>query len=316
MLSHTAGFNLHGFPGYPATAPLLTLEDVLNGKGVTPKLRRIKPYGKQRWYSGGGYTLAELAFTRITGTTIQEAFAKEVAEPLGLTRTGYFQPLDESMVLNAAFGGKLAEKEDAAHGYHYYPEHAAAGLWTTPLELTKIGMAIGRSIRKGGFLKKETALRMITPVKKKYGLGIYNLRGDIAYHDGWNEGFVTTWMFSMRKELCAAGMLNVSTNELDWALTNTIVELFQNTEEEMCQNAGKAEWASYCGSYEHIAENFHLDEVFLQDEKLFGKSEEDTYQLYAIGENEFGQKGGFHKIIFGQVCLIIDGVICKKMETN
>ena len=316
LLSHTAGYNLHGFPGYPAAAPLLTLEDVLNGKGITPKLRRIKPYGKQWWYSGGGFTLAELAFTRITGLTLQEAFAKEVAEPLGLTRSGYFQPLDESMVSNAAFGGKLAQKEDASHGYHYYPEHAAAGLWTTPSELAKIGIALGRSIREGGLLKNETAQRMVTRVMYKYGLGIYNLRGDIALHDGWNEGFVTTWMFSVREDLCVAGMLNVSTNELDWALTNTIVELFQNQEEEMCQNINKADWPSYCGIYEPTDEESHWNEVFLQDGKLYRKSEETTYQLYAIGENEFGEKGNYHKIIFGKDHLTIDGTICKKIETN
>ena len=128
LLSHTAGYNLHGFPGYPANHEPLSLEDVLNGRGVTPKLRRIRPYGKQHMYSGGGITLAELAFTRITGTTLREAFQKEVAEPLGLKRTGFFQPLDEDLVANAAFGFRLAQKEDPAHGYHYYPEHAAAGL--------------------------------------------------------------------------------------------------------------------------------------------------------------------------------------------
>ena len=84
LLSHTAGYNLHGFPGYRADHEPLSLEDVLNGKGVTPKLRRIRPYGRQHMYSGGGITLAELAFTRITGTTLREAFRKEVAEPLGL----------------------------------------------------------------------------------------------------------------------------------------------------------------------------------------------------------------------------------------
>ena len=119
LLSHTAGFNLHSFPGYPANHEPLSLEDVLDGKGVTPRLRRIRPYGKQYMYSGGGTTLAELAFTRITGTTLREAFAKEVAEPLGLKRSGYFQPLDEELVPNAAFGGRLGEKEDPAHGYHY-----------------------------------------------------------------------------------------------------------------------------------------------------------------------------------------------------
>ena len=316
LLSHTAGYNLHGFPGYPAASPQLTLEDVLNGKGITPKLRRIKPYGKQWWYSGGGYTLAELAFTRITGKTLQEAFAKEVAEPLGLTRTGYFQPLDEALVPNAAFGGKLAEKEDAARGYHYYPEHAAAGLWTTPSELAKIGIALGRSVREGGLLKKETAQRMVTRVMYKYGLGVYNLRGDIVLHDGWNEGFVTTWMFSAREDLCVAGMLNVSTNELDWALTNTVLELFQNQEEEMRQNINKADWPSYCGNYEPMDEDPDLNEVFYQDEKLYRKLGDDVHPLYAIGESEFGEKGSYHKIVFGKDCMMIDGVSCKKIGTN
>ena len=49
LLSHTAGYNLHGFPGYPANHEPLSLEDVLNGKGVTPKLRRIRPYGKHNY---------------------------------------------------------------------------------------------------------------------------------------------------------------------------------------------------------------------------------------------------------------------------
>ena len=56
LLSHTAGFNVHGFPGYRADAPMLTLEDVLSGRGNTPLVRRIKPYGKQYIYSGGGIT--------------------------------------------------------------------------------------------------------------------------------------------------------------------------------------------------------------------------------------------------------------------
>ena len=166
LLSHTAGYNVHGFMGYRADAPLLSLEDVIAGRGNSKKVVRIKPYGKQHRYSGGGITLAELAFTRLTGTTLRDAFQKEVAEPLGLTRTGYFQPLDEELAVNAAFGGKLAykRKEDPAHGYHYYPEHAAAGLWTTPWELTKVGVALSRSFRNGGLIKQKTAERMATAI--------------------------------------------------------------------------------------------------------------------------------------------------------
>ena len=237
LLSHTAGYNLHGFPGYRANHEPLSLEDVLNGKGVTPKLRRIRPYGKQYIYSGGGVTLAELAFTRLTGTTLREAFQKEVAEPLALKRTGFFQPLDEDLADNAAFGGRLGLKEDPKHGWHYYPEHAAAGLWTTPTELVKIGIELGRSYRKGGFLKKKTARRMMTPIMDDYGLCLdvweSEARKDsVAGHSGENWGFLTSWVFSRKKEICVAVMYNNVTEAADIAMDDLACELFKKAKED------------------------------------------------------------------------------------
>ena len=231
LLSHTAGYNVHGFPGYPVKHAELSLEDVLEGKGNTPKVRRIKPYGEQYMYSGGGITLAELAFTRITGTTLREAFQKEVAEPLHLEHTGFFQPLDEEMVKNAAFGGRLGYKEDPEHGYHYDPEHAAAGLWTTPTELCKIGLALSKSYRRGGFLKKKTARRMMTPIMDNYGLCIRHFEDDMVGHGGWNEGFLTSWVFSLKKDVCVAVMYNNATNAADEALGSLTGELFENAKE-------------------------------------------------------------------------------------
>ena len=233
LLSHTAGFNVHGFPGYRADAPMLTLEDVLSGRGNSPLVRRIKPYGKQYMYSGGGITLAELAFTRITGTTLREAFRKEVAEQLELERTGYFQPLDGDLAANAAFGGRLAFKEDPARGYHYYPEHAAAGLWTTPTELTKIGIALSRSYREGGLLKKETARRMMTPVRDGYGLCIQRDEHfpDYVGHGGWNEGFLTKWSVSLAEDLCVACMINHSTVSVCEKLGELTDKLVEKTKE-------------------------------------------------------------------------------------
>ena len=318
LLSHTAGFNLHGFPGYRADHEPLSLEDVLNGKGNTPKLRRIRPYGKQHMYSGGGYTLAELTFTRLTGVTLREAFQKEVAETLGLKRTGFFQPLDEELASNAAFGGRLAEKEDPAHGYHYYPEHAAAGLWTTPKELVKIGRALSKSYREGGLLRKETARRMMTPVMDSYGLGIQNLRGDIGYHDGWNEGFLTTWMFSLREDLCVAVMFNRSTDELDWKQSYIAIDLFQTAEEDLAEKPGKGRLKALCGKYEHPDDaEICVDEVFMQDGKLYAKflgdDGEFTSQLYPIGKKTFGRKGGFSKLTFGKDCVTYNDLSCKKL---
>ena len=184
-------------------------------------------------YSGGGITLAELAFTRITGTTLREAFRKEVAEPLGLKRTGFFQPLDEELAANAAFGGRLGIKEDPAHGWHYYPEHAAAGLWTTPTELVKIGLELSRSYRKGGLLKKKTARRMMAPVMDNYGLCLYvwesEARKDsVAGHDGENWGFLTSWVFSRKKNICVAVMYNNVTEAADEEMNKLACEIYKN----------------------------------------------------------------------------------------
>ena len=236
LLSHTAGYNVHGFPGYPANHEPLSLEDVLDGKGNTPRLRRIRPYGKQHMYSGGGITLAQLAFERITGTNLREAFKKEVAEPLELKRTGFFQPLDEELVANAAFGFRLAQKEDPAHGYHYYPEHAAAGLWTTPTELVKIGIALSRSYRRGGFLKKKMARRMMTPIMDDYGLCLNvwesEARKDsVAGHGGENWGFLTSWVFSRKKDICVAVMYNNVTEAADKAMDDIACEIYRNAKD-------------------------------------------------------------------------------------
>ena len=230
LLSHTAGYSVHGFLGYRADAPLLSLEDVVAGRGNSPKVCRIKPYGKQYMYSGGGVTLAELAFTRLTGTTLREAFAKEIAEPLELTRTGYFQPLDESLLSNAAFGGNLRNRksEDHRRGYHYYPEHAAAGLWATPTELVKIGIALSQSVRKGGILKKKTAERMIRPVMDNYGLCIRTYDTGAVGHDGWNEGFLTFFRISLKQDMCVAAMVNRTTGCAYDGLQETGKKLFLN----------------------------------------------------------------------------------------
>lgn len=233
LLSHTAGFNVHGFAGYRTRHKTLSLEDVIAGRGNSPKVRQTMPYGKQFCYSGGGITLGELAFTRLTGTTLREAFQKEVAMPLGLKRSGYFQPLDEDLVSNAAFGGMLGIWENRKHGYHYYPEHAAAGFWTTPTELVKIGVAVSRSVREDGLLCKETAQRMTTPVLGNAGLGLFIDKDipNLAGHSGWNCGFLTMWGFSLTEDVCVAAMVNRSTRSTNHGLSELGSMLFAHVRE-------------------------------------------------------------------------------------
>ena len=239
LLSHTAGFNVHGFAGYRATHKELSLEDVVLGRGNSPKVKQTKPYGEQFCYSGGGITIAELAFTRLIGTPLKDAFEKEVAIPLGLKRSGYFQPLDESLVPNAAFGGKLGIWEDRKHGYHYYPEHAAAGFWTTPTELARIGIAISKSVRGGGLLSQKTAERMLTPVLDNMGLCVFRDGNfpNLAGHSGWNKGFMTVWGFSLTEDVCVAAMINRSNIFIGKKLSAIGDTLFARAREQQCDQA-------------------------------------------------------------------------------
>ena len=67
----------------------------------------------------------------------------------------------------------------------------------------------------------------------RYGLCVYNLREGVGEHSGWNEGFVTEWMFSLRTDLCIASMFNRSTEELDQKQSEMVSEIFRNEEEDM-----------------------------------------------------------------------------------
>ncbi len=86
----------------------------------------------------------------------------------------------------------------------------------------------------------------------------------------------------------------------------------------------KSKWGSFCGKYEHPEdEGFVIDEVFEKDGELWAKAiidDDDYYEqgefsfrLYPIGENEFGRKGGFLKVKFGDGHLKYDDFICKKL---
>jgi CubicO group peptidase (beta-lactamase class C family) len=61
LLTHTAGFTVHGFPGYAANEAVPTLIQVLNGeKPANTAPIRLESPPKSKWnYSGGGYTVMQ-----------------------------------------------------------------------------------------------------------------------------------------------------------------------------------------------------------------------------------------------------------------
>jgi CubicO group peptidase (beta-lactamase class C family) len=194
LLSHTAGLTVHGFPGYGGGATVPAVNQILDGAAPanTGAVRVTLAPGTQFRYSGGGYTIAQLAMTDVTGQPFPALMQRLVLGPLAMKESTYDQPLPAARLAEAAVGYRIDGK--AVDGKrHVYPEMAAAGLWTTPSDLARFAIGLQKMLHGGkGPLSQKMAENMITPRKEGYALGLgINEEGRARYfeHGGSNEGF-------------------------------------------------------------------------------------------------------------------------------
>jgi CubicO group peptidase (beta-lactamase class C family) len=197
LLSHTSGTgDGFGFPGYHPSAPRPTLVQILDGEKPSNvgKVRLERPPLTAYKYSGGGVTIMQLALTEVIGRPFPEILQEWVLKPIGMTRSGYDQPLSPDRDRNAA---RAHDREGRAMDakWHVYPELEAAGLWTTPTDLARFAIEVqlaahGRSQK---VLTEAFAREMITPVgvgPYAVGLGVEkNGEGWYLGHGGSNWGF-------------------------------------------------------------------------------------------------------------------------------
>ncbi len=167
--------------------------------------------GTQYRYSGGGYTIAQLAMTDVTGQPFPALMQKLVLGPLGMKESTYEQPLPAPLVAGAA-AGYGADGKPVEGKRHVYPEMAAAGLWTTPSDLARFAIGMQKMLGGGkGPLSKAMAENMITPRREDYGLG-FGIRdeGRAKYfmHGGSDEGFLSQLTASANRGYGAVVMAN------------------------------------------------------------------------------------------------------------
>ena len=190
LLTHTAGFNVHGFPGYAANAPVPTLVQVLNGEkpANTDPIRLESPPGKEPKYSGGGYTVMQQLVLDAAKEPFPKVLHDTVLAPIGMIHSTYEQPLPAD--LRAMAATPYSDDGTAVPGgAHTYPEMAAAGLWTTPSDLARYMIENQQSLqgKANHVLSRELTEEMVTR-----GLGL-QIGGSVSNqyfsHGGVNEGF-------------------------------------------------------------------------------------------------------------------------------
>jgi len=195
IMSHSAGLTVHGFPGYAAGEAVPSIVEVLDGTkpaNTAPIRADIVP-GTLFRYSGGGYTIMQLAMIDVTGQAFPALMHDMVLSKAGMRHSTYAQPLPGGLVDVAATGYR-ANGDPVPGKYHTYPEMAAAGLWTTPTDLARFAIEIQKSRegRSNRILAKATVEEMLREQKKPYGLGfgLEQVDGSSRFgHGGADEGF-------------------------------------------------------------------------------------------------------------------------------
>ncbi len=213
LLSHTGGLTVHGFGGYAPGEEVPSMVQVLDGSGPanSDPIRVDKTPGEGFRYSGGGYTIAQLMMTDVTGKPFAPLMDELVIKPLGMSHSTYMQPLPPDWLVNAA-AGVLPDGMTVPGKRHSYPEMAAAGLWTTAEDLALFAIEMQKALKgESKLMSKEMARTMTTPVDSGYGLGWgLRQRGMSGYfsHDGWDEGFCASLIAHLENGYGVVVMIN------------------------------------------------------------------------------------------------------------
>jgi len=203
LLSHTAGLDIHGFPGYEKKDTLPTIQQILDGKrpANTKAVRSLFEPGIKYKYSGGGITISQLILTNIANSNYADWMQKNVLQPLGMTNSSYQQPPTATSNLATGYYGN---GKPVTGKYHIYPEQAAAGLWTTPTDLAKyiIECQLALEGRSKKVLSQSMMKKRLTPyIDSNAALGVFieKKAGQLYFtHNGGNEAFLCTSYGSMQ----------------------------------------------------------------------------------------------------------------------
>ncbi len=181
LLSHSAGISVPGFGGYEHNQKIPNLSQILEGisPANSPKIFQKYKSGRYR-YSGGGFMILQKMIEDAIGKPFPIVVNELVFKTLGMKQSTF-----ELIKIN---------KND-----HLYPESAAAGLWTTPTDFTKLLIEIGSALKgKGKVLSKKSAQVMLTKYLPSVGLGtfVHKTKNRIQFtHNGANFGYRARYIF-------------------------------------------------------------------------------------------------------------------------
>jgi len=217
LLTHSAGLTVAGFKGYPLGTTLPTLVQVLEGAppANTAPVRIDAAPGAAWRYSGGGFVVIQLLIEDVGKRSFVDLMEDRVLRPAGMHHSSFAPSVQPSLASDPAHG-TLADGTPIPGGWRLYPEQAAAGLWSTPTDLSRFAIELVRSMRgeQGALLAQATATEMMRRQIGEWGLGL-EVSPDNAprqfSHTGAPVGYRTLWL--MFPDTCQGATIMTNADE-------------------------------------------------------------------------------------------------------
>jgi CubicO group peptidase (beta-lactamase class C family) len=195
LLAHTAGLSYSWYRGYDQAEPAPSLSQALRGEAPanTPPVRQSLLPGSRFRYSGSHYLVLQQLMIDVTGTPFDELMHALVLDPAGMSDSSFDQRFPHQRPGLVALGHHVTGSQ-VRGGWRTLPEAAAAGLWTTPGDLTRLELEIARAAAgRSPLLRRDLAGQMLTPqVPGGMGLGteVDTAAGSLRFgHGGSNVGY-------------------------------------------------------------------------------------------------------------------------------
>ena len=183
LLSHMAGTTQHGFADFYEGDDIPSLVDSLQGKLPRydkPIDFKFKP-GSDWSYSGGGYTIIQLALEDHFDKPLHLLAEENIFQPLGMTNTTMAQPNEAGFLTNVA---RVHDSDGNVirSGLAITPQVSASGMWSSPTDLAKFSMDLQRAIN-------GDQNSVISPAAAKTATEIATLKNTSGMSLGWFRGF-------------------------------------------------------------------------------------------------------------------------------
>lgn len=230
LLSHSSGLtDNYGFMGYKPGSAIPSLPSILNAEPPAENRKKLiveNIPGTTENYSGGGYMIIQQLIEDITGQPFAIYVNEKIFRQLNMTHTAYAGNPHLFGGKNVAMAHNDKGKRYNRVPYRIYPEHAAAGPWTTPNDLARLVIAIQQQIAYDSVLKK-----MLQPQINSMGLGPH-LKGDSTvtgfWHAGNTEGYTGILMATTSTGQGAVVLTNSNSGEwLALELIRGIARIYQ-----------------------------------------------------------------------------------------